>query len=140
MLSVPAGTIGDVANGTTYTMIGSDQRFTREELVEKLNAEAEKLTAKDYHYLAKCHDAKNTIKLWEIMARTSLMRQESRGDHYREDYPLMDNDNWLKWVIVSEAEGKIKIVLEDIPFEERNWKYRPEPGTVDLWRKRNAKN
>jgi len=108
--------------------------------IEKLEGDAEKLTAKDYHYLAKCHDAKNIIRLWEIMARTSLMRQESRGDHYREDYPQMDNDKWLKWLIVSQTEGRLKIVSEDIPFEGKKWKYRPEPGLVDLWRRTNAKD
>lgn len=108
------------------------------EEIEKLNAEAASLAAKDLHYLAKCHDTKNTIKLWEVMAKTSLIRQESRGDHYREDYPLMDNDNWLKWLIVSQSEGELRMTIEDIPFEKKNWKHRPNPGKVDLWRERNA--
>jgi succinate dehydrogenase/fumarate reductase flavoprotein subunit len=122
-----------------YTdVIKSAQRLKKGiEEIEELKVDAERLTAKDYHYLAKCDDAKSTVELWGIMARTSLMREESRGDHYREDYPLMDNDKWLKWLAVSQGEGAPRIVSEEIPFKEKNWKYRPEPGMVNLWRRRN---
>jgi succinate dehydrogenase/fumarate reductase flavoprotein subunit len=70
------------------------------------------------------------------MTKTALMRTESRCDHYREDYPLMDNDNWLKWLLVRSVNGEPQIASEDIPFEERNWKYRPTPGKINIWRER----
>jgi succinate dehydrogenase/fumarate reductase flavoprotein subunit len=50
-------------------------------------------------------------------------------EHFREDYPLMDNENWLKWVIVRYAGDRMEASLEDIPM--RRWKYRPEPVKVD---------
>ena len=125
-----------------YTdVMKSEERLRKGiEEIEELKADADTLVAKDHHYLAKCHDAKSTVELWEIMARTSLMREESRGDHYREDYPLMDNDKWLKWLVVDWVAGAPHIVSEDIPFKKRNWKYWPEPGKVDLWRRSNAKD
>ena len=108
------------------------------EEIEKLKEEAGHVVAKDYRSLVKCHNARNTVELWEIMARTALLRTESRGDHYREDYPLMDNDQWLKWLVVRFIGGAIQITTEDIPFEKNNWKFRPTPGKIDQWRKKNA--
>ena len=96
------------------------------------------MVAKDHHYLRKCHNARNTVELWSIMAKTALLRTETRADHYREDYPVMDNDNWLKWLLVRLVDGDIRIAAEDIPFEQRNWKHRPRAGKFDQWRTRNA--
>jgi len=106
------------------------------EEIEKLKGEAGNIKVKDYHQLVKCHNARNTVELWGIMARTALIRTESRGDHYREDYPLMDNDEWLKWLVVRQVGGEIMITAEDIPFEKNNWKYRPKPGKIDQWRRK----
>lgn len=74
------------------------------------------------------------LVLYDIIARTSLMRTESRGDHYREDYPLMDNDNWLKWLAVALFDREIRITPEEIPFKEKGWKHRANPGKIDIWR------
>jgi succinate dehydrogenase/fumarate reductase flavoprotein subunit len=118
-------------------VIKSEARLTRGiEEIEKLREEAGTLVAKDYHYLRKCHNARNTVELWNIMARTALLRTESRADHYREDFPLMDNDDWLKWLLVRLVDGEIQIAAEDIPFEKRNWKHWPMPGKLDQWRTR----
>lgn len=36
------------------------------------------------------------ITLSEVIAKSALQRTESRGAHYREDYPKRDDQNWLK--------------------------------------------
>jgi len=36
---------------------------------------------------------------------SALRRTESRGVHYREDYPHADNDQWLQEIIVKYREG-----------------------------------
>ncbi len=35
-----------------------------------------------------------------LVARAALERTESRGNHYRDDYPTLDNDNWLQNIYV----------------------------------------
>jgi succinate dehydrogenase / fumarate reductase, flavoprotein subunit len=104
--------------------------------IDKLREESENLRARDYHYLKKCHNTRDTVALWGIMARTALLRTESRCDHYREDYPFMDNDEWLKWIIVRLVGGEPEMTTEEIPFDKLNWKHRPVPGKIDQWRKR----
>ena len=45
-------------------------------------------------------ELKNIVALLEMAAQSALLRTESRGVHYREDYPDTDNDRWLKESIV----------------------------------------
>ena len=52
----------------------------------------------------KCHEASCIALCAEIGFRAALARTESRGWHYREDYPQQDDTNWLKWVIVKKVQ------------------------------------
>lgn len=35
----------------------------------------------------------------------------------REDYPDVDNADWLKWIILEDREGEMDISTEDVPTE-----------------------
>ncbi len=41
------------------------------------------------------------IKTALLVARSALLRQESRGGHYRSDFPVQDDNRWLKNVVIS---------------------------------------
>ena len=45
------------------------------------------------------------------------MRKESRGWFLREDYPQMDNENWLKWIVCENKDGEMEFSTEDVPIE-----------------------
>ncbi|MDP2917701.1 MAG: FAD-binding protein [Dehalococcoidia bacterium] len=84
-------------------------------------AKAEKLpgiSARDYHELARVLGLANELLYVELLARCALLRTESRGSHYREDYPQRDDVNWLKWVIAKTDGKKIAVWAERIPFDE----------------------
>ena len=51
------------------------------------------------------------------------MRDESRGFHFREDFPERDDKNWLKWVVIQQVEGEMKLTTQPIPIE----KYKVKP-------------
>jgi len=51
----------------------------------------------------------NIVFLLEAAARSALFRTESRGVHFREDFPQTDNDNWLKESVVRQVNGRLKI-------------------------------
>ena len=41
-------------------------------------------------------DMRNMLTASELIARGALMREDSRGAHYREDFPNTDQAKWLK--------------------------------------------
>jgi len=51
----------------------------------------------------------NIVHLLEAAARSALFRTESRGVHYREDYPYTDNDNWLQESVVKFERGTLTV-------------------------------
>jgi succinate dehydrogenase/fumarate reductase flavoprotein subunit len=87
--------------------------FLREHLVPRL-------TAEDAHDLKLAHETANMVLNAEMKLRASLFRTESRGTHYREDYPARDDDNWLAWVLLKMGpDGQMEVTKEPIPDE---WK------------------
>ncbi len=47
----------------------------------------------------------NMIQLLKAAAKSALIRTESRGVHYREDYPHTDNEIWLQETIIDFSGG-----------------------------------
>jgi len=85
--------------------------FIRDHLVPKLKAN-------DIHELRLCHETKNMVLNAEMRLRASLFRTESRGCHYREDYPRRRDPEWLAWVKLKQENGKMKVLWkEPIPKE-----------------------
>lgn len=65
----------------------------------------------------------------ELIVRPSLMRKESRGNFRREDYPNMDNDNWLKNIVIKikKKEGNDQEASMDLHTVPIEFKYvKPE--------------
>jgi len=50
-------------------------------------------------------ELKNMVLASKLIVRAALVREESRGTHFREDYPQSDNKNWLKHICL-ERKGK----------------------------------
>ncbi len=73
--------------------------------------------AEDIHDLRKAHEVKNMILNAEMKLRASLYRTESRGNHYREDYPDANDNDWLAWVVMQKGnDGSMqmeKFMIED---------------------------
>ncbi len=58
------------------------------------------MVASDAHELRLVHETRNMLLNAEMKLRASLYRTESRGNHYREDYPDQDDNEWLAWVVI----------------------------------------
>lgn len=72
----------------------------------------------DLHKLGLCHDAINMSMLAKLYFAAARERQESRGFHYREDYPHLDNLNWLKWSVFKRVDGEDVLTWEDVPIDD----------------------
>jgi succinate dehydrogenase/fumarate reductase flavoprotein subunit len=118
--------IQDIMSPVDYSVIKSEERMRIAlDQVRGLQNDLASMKAADYHGLAKCVDAQSMALCAEIFFRSSLMRKETRGFHYREDYPDMDNDNWLKWVVVKEVAGYMDVYTEEIPIHK--YPFKPKP-------------
>jgi len=80
---------------------------------------ANRLKAKDNHELRLVHEAKNLLLNAEMKLRACLMREESRGNHYREDFPLRNDREWLSWVLISKGEKGMVLTKRAVP---ENWR------------------
>ncbi len=91
--------------------------------IKKARELSGKMKAEDLHDLLSCHEAEAMVLSAEMHFFASDIRKESRGWFLREDYPDMDNENWLKWIIVKNVNGEMTYTTRDIPIEK--WPVRP---------------
>ena len=74
----------------------------------------------------------NLLLIMKTMIRSTKLRKESRGAHYREDYPNIDNKEWLKNIIIyknkeNKLDSKINnVVINDIKPPEKIIPYGEE--------------
>ena len=90
-------------------------KFIQEHLVPLQRAE-------DPHELRMANEVRNMALNAEMVLRASIFRTESRGLHYREDYPSRDDENWLAWTMLKEEECEMKLHKLPIPKE-----WHPDP-------------
>lgn len=73
------------------------------------------LRARDYHHLSVVLGFANSLFFIEMLAKTAQVREESRGAHFREDFPRRDDERWLKWLIVKPGAHDMHITEEPVP-------------------------
>jgi succinate dehydrogenase/fumarate reductase flavoprotein subunit len=59
-------------------------------------------------------ELESILHLLEAAALSALHRTESRGVHYREDYPHTDNDNWLQESVVKLENGSMAVTKRPV--------------------------
>ena len=64
-----------------------------------------------------------------LFLKASLVRQESRSDHKREDFPDADNKNWLRWIVFNKN-LKDGFRIEDLPWH----RYKHQPSDLEMKR------
>lgn len=61
-------------------------------------------------------ETKHLLTLAQAMAKAAINRKESRGSHYRRDYPDEDNRNWLLNSVVWQENGEIRLRHDPVQF------------------------
>jgi succinate dehydrogenase / fumarate reductase flavoprotein subunit/fumarate reductase flavoprotein subunit len=70
-------------------------------------------------------DLANQLEVARVMVESALVREESRGSHYRSDHPDQDDARWLKFIVVRRGEeGGVEVDLRPVDFSRR----RPNPA------------
>jgi succinate dehydrogenase/fumarate reductase flavoprotein subunit len=81
------------------------------------------LRAANTHELRLAHDTQNMVENAEMKLRASLFRTESRGTHFREEYPFRDDENWLAWILIQNVNGRMELSKKPVPK-----KWWPDPS------------
>ena len=66
------------------------------------------------------------LDLAEALVESALVREESRGAHFREDFPKRDDPNWLKHTLAYKSEKGIEFKYKPVTitkFEPKERKY-----------------
>ena len=74
-------------------------------------------------------DVEDMLDVCEMAAHASRSREESRGPHFRTEFPFTDNENWIKQVVVRREGGGVRVRHEPVRL-----KYlRPKAAKVDYF-------
>lgn len=77
--------------------------------IEKIEVILSEVSVSRARELIRYIEFRNMLTVAKILCRSALLREESRGSHYRSDFPKEDNDNWLKYIFVRKEDGDLKI-------------------------------
>jgi succinate dehydrogenase/fumarate reductase flavoprotein subunit len=62
-------------------------------------------------------DMRNLLTAANLIARSALAREDSRGAHFRQDFPELDNANWLKNIYLARDGNGLKQWTEPVKLE-----------------------
>jgi succinate dehydrogenase flavoprotein subunit len=70
-------------------------------------------------------DVTNQLTVARAMVESALVREESRGSHFRSDCPEQDDERWLRFIVAKkQPDGRVRIDLRPVKFSRR----RPDPA------------
>jgi succinate dehydrogenase/fumarate reductase flavoprotein subunit len=81
--------------------------------IEELGSRIPGLRLKDFRELIRALELQNMLLAAEMVCRAALLRTESRGAHYRSDYPAENNKDWLKNIVIRRQGAEI--TLQPVP-------------------------
>ena len=98
-------------------------------LLQQIRAEAlPGLSIESPTDLVRALELQNLLLVGEMIARAAILRTESRGGHYREDYPERDDPNWLRVIEVRRSDGQMQLETfvidpewQDLPGDLGDW-------------------
>jgi len=77
-------------------------------------------------------ELRNLLDVAEVIIEAASMRTESRGSHFRADYPDRDDSRWLANIFASRREGRLELVKKWV-CEETGWVDQPGDVRIKPW-------
>jgi succinate dehydrogenase/fumarate reductase flavoprotein subunit len=108
------------------TIISRGDRIQKaiDEVTRIQEEELPRIYALDPHGLRVANETRSMVLVSELYLKSRLLREESREGCLREDFPYTDNVDWLKWSMLKQDDGKIKLWTEEIGAD--HYQYKPK--------------
>lgn len=59
-------------------------------------------------------EVKSSLSVCEAIIRSALMREESRGAHFRSDFPTVNNEKWQVNIFCTKKDGKMTLYKQNV--------------------------
>jgi len=79
--------------------------------------------------LVKSLELTDMLRAGEMIGKVALMRTESRGSHYRDDFPERDDNHWLHSIVVKKVQGEMNFMTTKL---DEQWQMAPD-DLKGLW-------
>ncbi len=89
-------------------------------IIEKIESNLPDTSIHNTRELMRFIELRNMLTVSRNVCHSALLRKESRGSHYRSDFPEEDNNNWLKNIIVRRDNDEIRTELIPVDKEVLN--------------------
>jgi len=89
-----------------------------------LQERLKRVSVKDYRQLWQAIKLANMLTVAEMVCRAALERTESRGAHYRVNYPEQNDEQWLKNIYITCENGDM--TLRSMPVVTVGEEYKPD--------------
>ncbi len=60
-------------------------------------------------------EVENGLLVAEMIIRSALVRRESRGAHYRKDFPVTDDRHWKGNIFLKKSEAEMTLTFQPLP-------------------------
>ncbi len=77
----------------------------------------------------------NMVLDCEAIIRSALERKESRGAHYRSDFPQKDDANWLVNIVIRQKDGQMNLDRIPVPKMPPEYEKLINRDEILLWKK-----
>ena len=110
------------------TMLEEIERCYREDLSELMVQDKCRL----YNFELRDALEMNLRLIVELLStRAALMRTESRGSHFRDDYPERNDANWLKNIVFRRENGEIVSEIREVKMPILNISDLPDYASMN---------
>jgi succinate dehydrogenase/fumarate reductase flavoprotein subunit len=79
------------------------------EKIEEIRSGIPALRLNNFREVIRALELQNMLFAAEMVCRAALLRTESRGAHYRSDYPVENDKDWLKNIVIRRQETDIRL-------------------------------
>ncbi|MDB4443810.1 FAD-binding protein [bacterium] len=79
------------------------------EKMEAFHSRTRRLQLNHFGEVIRALELRNMLVSAEMVCLAALLRTESRGGHYRIDYPEEDNKKWLKNIVINRQDSMMKL-------------------------------